>query len=157
LNSQAVTIFFIWKNDSNDRAFFVGHFWAFYAYIGRRSACRKRNKRRMRANERRRLDPFSFSVRQTEIKIKRLCSSRAFNETRFEAAAPRLKRAFYARNCVWRHVGEARLRSIVQTRWTLPILLPWIQFSYAIINALSYYGFNEILTFKRTILFAFVF
>lgn len=34
--------------------------------------------------------------------------SRAFNETRFEAAAPRLKRAFCARNCVSCRVGEGR-------------------------------------------------
>lgn len=129
LNSRTLTIFFIWKNDSNDRAFFVGHFWTFCAYIGRCNAHQKRNKRRMRANERRRLDPFSFSVRQTEIKIKRLCSFRAFNETRFEAAAPRLKRAFCARNCVWYRVGEAGFDRLPKLRWTLPILLPWIRFS----------------------------
>lgn len=61
----------------DDRAFLMGH-----SLGGLLCARRQEGTARIgneikgghRANERRRLDPFSFSARQTEIKINRLCA-----------------------------------------------------------------------------------
>lgn len=112
---------------------------------GGRSTHRKRNKRRARANERRRLDPFSFSVRQTEIKINRLVLfSCTFNETRFETAASWLKRAFCARNCVSRRVGEVGSDRLPNLMDSVNPLIFWIRDKLFI----SYYNFNHIIILR---------